>query len=481
MDIKCAGFELFDLDKFNIILGKNGCGKSHLLKALDAQLKQQGIATVRYISPQRGGLLKYQSNIEQNVANDPNWMSLARRKNQAENFKEQSTTLFRQLEITVLRGIEADHLKPDYTPRKFDDTVAEINTLLDRVKLERDASRVFRIIDKESGQEAPPDQISSGESELISLGIELLAFAYSAKAGDENVILVDEPDVHLHPDLQDRLARFVVSVLADKPVILILATHSTALLAGLASKKTSRVAFMRRKDTRLDFRTVSEIDRRILPIFGAHPLSNVFNQSPVILIEGEDDERVWQQAVRSSDGRLRLFPCVVDGIDNFSAYEGEVNNILEAVYDGAKAFSLRDRDTDPEAIDDLGQIVRARLACRTAENLFLSDDALEMVSISWVDFQSLVSNWLQGNKGHQYHAQMVTFVEEGFDRQGFKLKNIRNILVGLITHKPWEVLAGQAVAKLTTHTSPLVLSEGSLASFLGAKVCSEILGMPIAS
>src|SRR5690606_2091087 len=162
--------------------------------------------------------------------------------------------------------------------------------------------------------------------------IEILTFAHEAKAGQKNVLLIDEPDVHLHPDLQHRLARFVTLALADKPVTLILATHSTALLAGLASESKAKVSFMRRGETALTFRTVSDLDRRILPIFGAHPLSNVFNSAPVLPIEGEDDERVWQQAIRSANGRLRLFPCVVDGIDNFSAYEVEVSDILGAVY-----------------------------------------------------------------------------------------------------------------------------------------------------
>lgn len=47
---------------------------------------------------------------------------------------------------------------------------------------------------------------------------------------------------------------------------------------------------MRRGQVSLDFKTVTDTDRSILPIFGAHPLSNVLNQSPIFLVEGEDDE-----------------------------------------------------------------------------------------------------------------------------------------------------------------------------------------------
>ena len=238
MDIENAGpFTLTGLDKINVILGKNGCGKSFLLKAVDQSIHGRvGFGKVRYISPERGGFLQYEPNIEQAMGNDPDWMRNNRRVNQSGNFKQQSTSLFRQLEILSVREIEREHTQPGYVPRTFDTTVDLINGLLDRVEIVRDASRVFRIVDREAGADSSPSEISSGESELISLGVEILAFSKHCDEGVENLILIDEPDVHLHPDLQDRLARFIVSVVTNRPLSVILATHSTALLAGLADR-----------------------------------------------------------------------------------------------------------------------------------------------------------------------------------------------------------------------------------------------------
>lgn len=476
MDIENAGpFTLTGLDKMNVILGKNGCGKSFLLKAVEQNLRHRaGYGKVRYISPERGGLLRYDPGIEQNIGQNANWLSDTRRRNQSENFRQQSTTLFRQLEILALREIEREHTAPGYVPRTFDTTVDLLNGLLDRVRIERDAGRVFRILDKETGAESGPEDISSGESELISLGVEVLAFSKDCVEGETNLLLIDEPDVHLHPDLQDRLARFIVTAIAERPLSIILATHSTALLAGLAEGGEVRLAFKRRGATNLAFSPVSDVDQAILPIFGAHPLSNVFNQAPALLIEGEDDERVWQQAVRSGQGRIRLYPCAVEGIDRLSEYETEVNNIIDAVYDNAKAYSLRDRDLHPEMIADIGHVTRMRLSCRAAENLMLSDDVLASTGTDWATLQARVRAWVEANAGHQYHADMEAFVEGGFDRKGHDLKTIRNILVGLISNKPWEVLVGQRIAALAgNHTD---FTDGSLAEYLGEKVCVELLG-----
>lgn len=470
-------FSLKSLAKINVILGKNGCGKSHLLKRIEAGLTSRaGFGRVRYISPERGGMLRYEPGIEQNIAADPKWMTNERRRNQSSNFREQSAALFRRFEMRVLRGIEEDHTKPGYVPRKFAATLDKLNRLLDRVELKRNDNKAFAILLRGKAEEARPEDISSGESELISLGIEFLAFANECEPDKQNVLLVDEPDVHLHPDLQHRLAEFIADAVKNAEMTLVLATHSTALLAALSEGEDTRVAFMRRNDRQLTFKSVSQVDKTILPIFGAHPLSNVFNQSPVLLIEGEDDERMWQQAVRSAGGRIRVYPCPVNGLPRFAEYESEVNNVIEAVYDSARAYSLRDRDMQPEHIADVGHLVRMRLSCRAAENLMLSDDALAMAQTDWPAMQMRIREWAAANKTHQYHSHVQSFIDNGLDRMNHDLKEIRNILVGLMSSKPWEVLVGQAIAELARARGPT--RPGTLREFVGEKVAEHVLRLP---
>jgi predicted ATPase len=468
------GFSFRNLTKFNILLGKNGCGKSFILKRSEEALNaKQEIGKVRYISPERGGILSYDPGVEQSIANNASWLSDTRRKNQLENFRQQSVALFRRLELLILRQIEREHLQDAYEPVNFSQTVDELNTLLDRVKLIRDDQQSFIITVRDDDSPAKPGDISSGEAELISLGIEFLAFVTEAEVGKENYLLVDEPDVHLHPDLQDRLAKFLVRVVGDKPMKLVMATHSTALLAGMSESDQTSVAFMKRGDRDIIFKTMTDVDRAILPIFGAHPLSNVFNQAPVLLVEGEDDSRVWQQAVRSSNGRIRVYPCDVGGVDKFPDYENEVSNIISAVYDDACGYSLRDRDLHPEQIENVGPVIRMRLSCRAAENLMLSDQALALAGTDWPTFQEKLRAWIKSNAGHQYHRDVIAFSENGFDRKGHDLKDIRNILIGLMSNKPWEVLAGQAIAQVSNDNKTNVA--GSLANYLGEKVCLTLL------
>ncbi len=463
-------FSLKNISEMNVVLGKNGCGKSHLLKAVAQQLRGMPYAgLVRYISPERAGYAVYEPNVEHNISSNPTWMDQVRGNNQSENFKQQSAVLYRRLETMVLREIETDRALPG-----FDGTVEKINGLLDRVKIER-AGSTFKIVERSTNTETNARAISSGESELLSLAIEMLAFLKECVAGKTNFLLVDEPDVHLHPDLQHRLAQFVIDTLKADNISVVVATHSTALLSAFAGDDMSRVAFMRRGDTSLQFHGITEAYRHILPIFGAHPLSNVFNEAPILLIEGEDDERIWQQAIRSGKGAIRAFPCVVDGLPNMAEYERDSNELIESVYDNARGYSIRDRDAAPVEIEDVGRITRMRLCCRTAENLMLADDTLATIGKDWATVQAAMSAWLGVNSTHVFFEEVKQFVEGGLNRKAADLKKIRNIIVGLMTNKPWEVLVGQAIAKLALDGGGA--EEHSLRDYLGPKICKELLGI----
>src|ERR1700761_9269471 len=249
--LTASEFTLRNLGQINVILGKNGCGKSFLLKAFAQILRANPEnGTIRYVSPERGGSIEFLAHVGQQIATNSNWLHDERNKNQSETFRQQSTALFQRLELRVLRNLEK---YGETNAPKFAKVIAGLQTLLDRVELQRDDSG-FTIIERDNGLKVHASQLSSGESELISLGIEFLSFAHEAVPDKSNFLLVDEPDVHLHPDLQHRLAEFILQVIAIHPVTFIIATHSTPLLAALAGHHDARVAFMKRGDKELTFR-----------------------------------------------------------------------------------------------------------------------------------------------------------------------------------------------------------------------------------
>jgi ABC-type Mn2+/Zn2+ transport system ATPase subunit len=65
-------FTLRNLDKINVLLGKNGCGKSSVLREVQEFVSHSGDwAATRYITPERGGALIYEPGIEHASTQNP--------------------------------------------------------------------------------------------------------------------------------------------------------------------------------------------------------------------------------------------------------------------------------------------------------------------------------------------------------------------------------------------------------------------------
>ena len=458
--------ELVNNARFTVLLGKNGAGKSTLLRSIDSANQ----FNTKYISPERGGSLKYEPGVEQNISQNPNWLGDTRRKNRLDNFRQQSTAQFRNLEIMVLREIEKDLNKRQDTTYTFDSTLTYINDLLPKINLVR-SDRGFEISNHQK-KKVDEDSISSGEAELIALSIEVLVFS---RADPKNkVLLLDEPDVHLHPDLQHKFVGFVEKIATEFDFKVVLATHSTAIVGAFSEEADLQIVPITDKDQAdFSFFKYDPICHEILPVFGAHPLSSHFNRTPILLVEGEDDKRVFEQVMRSSQGKIRFSPCIVGTVDEMTKWENWLNTFLPSIYDEPKAYSIRDLDNSVKAdIDDIGFVTRTRLNCYAIENLLLTNECLGGHGYSPEDFCSKIDQWVNLNPEHQTTEALGALRDNFTQRRTIKVKELRNVIVALLgATKPWEVLIGQLIVNNLTSTNT---DEDSLNTYLGKKVVENL-------
>jgi len=453
---------LINTHRFTILLGKNGSGKSTLLRSLD-----RNDPAVKYITPERGGTLKYEPNIDNNIQQNINWLSDSRRRNRFESFRQQSAAQFRNLEILFLREMEkTPGLRQDLN-HNFDKILANLNEYLPAIRLVR-ADRGFSIENME-GVRIDEDQISSGEAEFIAQAIELLVYARTDAAG--KLLLFDEPDVHLHPDLQCRFAQLIEKTAIEHDIRVVIATHSTAIASGFSLNADLQVVpVTSRSQTEFEGFERSEVSDQLLPIFGSHPLSTHFVRSPIVLVEGEDDRRVIEQFVRSSNGRVLRSPCVVGTVGEMNRWEQWLVQFLPAIYDSPIAYSLRDLDdgTNNE-IDDIGFVKRSKLNCYSMENLLLTDESLVRAGCSSDQLLSRLSAW---DADHPLAQDVAAFVSNFESRRIIKIKSIRNIVTALMgVTKPWEVHLGQVLSDVGWGSST---ASNSLRVYLGDKAKSEI-------
>ena len=269
----------------------------------------------------------------------------------------------------VLREIEKIREKRENFNYNFDSFILSINEILPKINIAR-ADVGFKICDKE-GNPLEQGSISSGEAEIISLCIEVLVF--SRKDSSNKVLLMDEPDVHLHPDLQQKFINFLEKIAVESDFKVVIASHSTAITGAFSGNADLQIVPISSRDQQ-DFKPfkVNKITSEIIPIFGFHPLSNQFNNSPVLLVEGEDDKRVFEQIYKSSQGEIKFCPCVVGNVDEMNKWEKWLNDFLPAIYDDPIAYSIRDLDSSKQTeIQNEGIVTRTRLNCYAIENILV--------------------------------------------------------------------------------------------------------------
>lgn len=147
-------------------------------------------------------------------------------------------------------------------------------------------------------------------------------------------------------------------------------------------------------------------------------------------------------------------------------------DIINSIYDSPIAYSLRDKDE----IEDIPPLRRYRLKCRVAENLILCDEVLTFLSLDWETMINRLDSWLDNLKEHPKYNKMQEFKDSDYDRLTFKLKEIRNIIIGETgTEKPWGVAVGQVIGKLVNGEIPKDFSENNLAAYLGEKLVNELI------
>jgi predicted ATPase len=463
----------------NIILGRNGAGKSRLLRAIAESAKPDTSRTF-YISPERAGVFRRDGNTLTNIEHNPDYLEHSRRLNQANNFKAGSAHRLHELRNSY-------NSKVLNTPKlRFDSNVSfdasilpRISGLLANVRIES-GERGFTF--KSPSDEAiEPNHLSSGESEAITLAAEILTFFENIDESRTNTLLLDEPDVHLHPDLQARLGQFILTSLDEltdeqrEKTVVCIATHSTALVSSLASSPYTSVGIKNFDDWTVRQVQAKEELRKIAPFFG-HPLSLALSNDVMLIVEGEDDERVFQQAGRTSQGRIKLFPVLAKTVDQQTDLETYCNKVVSALFDNPVAYSLRDGDGKLGEFPDIGVVKRFRLECYAIENALLTDECLQALGCdSWETFTAKAEAWLSKNPNNQDTTLVRKMIDSQDRLRNEKIKSIRNVICGICeVTKQWEVVVGQCLGNLKTATPT---SNHSLTAYFGVNAAKILLGL----
>lgn len=236
--------------------------------------------------------------------------------------------------------------------------------------------REFQFTDQ-TGQNLPFNALSSGEQEIIKV-----LFDVARKEIRHSVIIVDEPELHLHPTLAFKLIEALKSI-GDHTNQFIFLTHSSDLISTYYS--TGNVYFIdqssgvqnqahRLSDLSHEHHQVAEFIGQNLGLFAVG--------KKLVFVEGEDasiDRLTYQKIAQKVDSEIRVIPS--GSVLNILALNSIEEQIRKSIF-GIDLYMVRDRDglsdTQVRELEANGRI--RCLKRRHIENYFLDPDLLFLVA-----------------------------------------------------------------------------------------------------
>lgn len=227
------------------------------------------------------------------------------------------------------------------------------------------------------GTPLPFSSLSSGEQEVVKV-----LFDVARKEIKHSVILVDEPELHLHPTLAFKLIESLKSI-GDHTNQYIFLTHSADLISTYYS--TGDVYFLDSNQSGANqAHRLSELTRshdQVIQLMGQN-LGLFAVGKKLVFIEGEEssvDRLTYHAISQVTAPEARVLPVgSVSNLVSLNALEGQIRNSIF----GIDIYMIRDRDgLSSQQILEIE--ASGRIFClkrRHIENYFLDADVLSQVT-----------------------------------------------------------------------------------------------------
>jgi hypothetical protein len=437
-------WQLRGLTDITVLMGKNGSGKSVLLRAW----RDQSPDRIHYVVPERTGEMDFQPHLMMDEFD-----GTRRRGSASRNFvlEYRRRILSRIHTYFMTRGNFRGEAAAPGNPSELEVLIGSLLPEFDvSLAPTTPAYNLKRISDGKAITHI--DQLSSGEAQLLTMTLDMLTIAaiWEIENRPERILLIDEPDAHVHPDFQARFAEFLVRLVDRFALQVVVATHSTTLMASLGQFGNERASVIYIDRARREY-TAQRFDRVVLELascLGGHVLMGPLFGAPLLLVEGDDDYRIWSEVPRHHVVNLSVIPCKGDEI---RLYQKRLELILGSLCEKREkpiGFALLDGDKSmpqPSPEKPQNYVRFLQLACREAENLYLTDIVLRQLGHTWESAKKAISN-AAGNFGSKRSALESCL---SLDRQTVDLKGVINEIARILDPKNllWSVRVGTAIGR----------------------------------
>lgn len=246
-----------------------------------------------------------------------------------------------------------------------------------------DRGRVMDVFCLEQGSHTEKELFWAGDG--MQVWLQLLMHLWRNQGVD--TVVLDEPDLYLHADLQRRLVR----LLDDLSSQTVAASHSAEVLAEAAPQSITWITKERRRGVRApDDRILTQLSSAIGSHFNIR-LARALRAQAVLFVEGEDMKilRNFARTVGADEliRETKLVTVPLRGFSNWPQVEPFAWLVDQLLGSAVRAYVILDRDyrTDAQVQDVVARLRNVGVGChvwrrKELESYVLDDDAIARAS-----------------------------------------------------------------------------------------------------
>lgn len=301
------------------------------------------------------------------------------------------------------RVMEEGATTEGYTAKfRNDDEVSRVTQRLARLgyswdlNLEDPAKNTYAVVLRDKGgRELPMSRASSGEKEIMNFLFGIFAVGIS-----NGCVMIDEPELHLHPTWQGVLLDLFLDLQQSTKSQFIIATHSPTFVTPRTIANVVRI-FKSGEASKTVAIKRNELPkaRTLLRIVNSHNNEKLFFADKVVLVEGITDRLVISKVLdvrnKTSEHREAIEVLAVHGKCEFEKYTSLLGQI------GVQHFVIADLDHAPDVgtdeikalfVTDEKKICKALLKDKKSKDRLTLCAALE-AAINTSDTKRLKDIW----------------------------------------------------------------------------------------
>lgn len=179
--------------------------------------------------------------------------------------------------------------------RKYAETVGnedfEISITSD-VNIAKGTSYTTKLIDKVTNLESDMMNCGTGYQSMVILSV-LETYVELTEKKTGYILIIEEPEVYLHPSLQRKMISTLIRLSKDNQVLF--STHSPISVSSLTKEQIGLVV---KENGEAHVETINI--KKVISELGICP-DDILMEQGVIMVEGKDDERIVKEILRKID------------------------------------------------------------------------------------------------------------------------------------------------------------------------------------